>query len=95
MFADTLVHAIRRVKTCALLTLINLCNNMQVEFINLKGSSYENPAVCKYTGNKWVLNEGQCFVVLPEASEESLLLCLQSTPFSRSSCFACGDSSIK
>jgi len=25
---------------------------VQVEFINLKGSSKENPAVCKYTGNK-------------------------------------------
>ncbi|KAF5833507.1 mitochondrial NADH:ubiquinone oxidoreductase 13kD-like subunit [Dunaliella salina] len=24
-----------------------------VEFINLKGTSYENPAVCKYTGNKY------------------------------------------
>lgn len=27
----------------------------QVEYINLKGSSKENPAVCKYTGNRCVL----------------------------------------
>ncbi len=24
-----------------------------VEYINLKGTSYDNPAVCKYTGNKY------------------------------------------
>jgi NADH dehydrogenase (ubiquinone) Fe-S protein 6 len=24
-----------------------------VEYINLRGTSYENPAVCKYTGNKF------------------------------------------
>eukprot|EP00775_Hariotina_reticulata_P011326 gene11326-11476_t len=24
-----------------------------VEYINLRGTSYENPAVCKYTGNKY------------------------------------------
>lgn len=24
-----------------------------VEYINLRGSSYDNPAVCKYTGNKY------------------------------------------
>ncbi|GFR41100.1 hypothetical protein Agub_g1744 [Astrephomene gubernaculifera] len=24
-----------------------------VEYINLKGTSYENPAVCKYTGNRY------------------------------------------
>jgi hypothetical protein len=26
---------------------------VQVEYINLRGSSYDNPAVCKYTGNKY------------------------------------------
>lgn len=25
----------------------------QVEYINLRGTSRENPAVCKYTGNKY------------------------------------------
>ena len=24
-----------------------------VEYINLKGTTYDNPAVCKYTGNKF------------------------------------------
>ena len=24
-----------------------------VEYISLKGTSYDNPAVCKYTGNKY------------------------------------------
>ena len=38
---------------------IALCNagenaalGCPVEYINLKGTSRENPAVCKYTGNK-------------------------------------------
>ncbi len=26
---------------------------LQVEYINLKGSSKEDPAVCKYTGNRY------------------------------------------
>jgi hypothetical protein len=26
---------------------------LQVEYINLRGTSYDNPAVCKYTGNKY------------------------------------------
>jgi NADH dehydrogenase (ubiquinone) Fe-S protein 6 len=26
---------------------------LQVEYINLRGTSKENPAVCKYTGNKF------------------------------------------
>lgn len=26
---------------------------LQVEYINLRGTSKENPAVCKYTGNKY------------------------------------------
>jgi hypothetical protein len=40
-----------------LLLLLLLCllagPLLQVEYINLRGSSYENPAVCKYTGNKF------------------------------------------
>jgi hypothetical protein len=28
-------------------------NSRQVEFINLKGTSKEKPAVCKYTGNRY------------------------------------------
>lgn len=27
-----------------------------VEYINLKGTSYDKPAVCKYTGNKYYSN---------------------------------------
>lgn len=26
---------------------------VQVEYINLRGTSKDNPAVCKYTGNKY------------------------------------------
>lgn len=30
-----------------------LLSMLQVEYINLRGTSKENPAVCKYTGNKY------------------------------------------
>ena len=34
-----------------------------VEYINLKGTSYEKPAVCKYTGNKYYSDDWRRFGV--------------------------------
>lgn len=38
---------------CATTELTLLRSLPQVEYINLKGTSKENPAVCKYTGNRY------------------------------------------
>jgi hypothetical protein len=39
--------------TCTCMRPLHLHSLMQVEYINLRGTSKDNPAVCKYTGNKY------------------------------------------
>lgn len=46
-------HSRRCALLFPLLLLLLATAGPQVEYINLKGTSYEKPAVCKYTGLKY------------------------------------------